>query len=294
MSGADAASDVVTSDGAASADGATTVLVTAATGTVGRHLVDALLDRGVAVRAGTRRPDSADLPADATATAFDYERPETWGSALDGADGLFLVLPPGGAGVDRLAEFAAAAVRTGVERVVFLSTLGADKVPVLPHRRIERRLAGLAATTTFLRASFFMQNLTEVHGDEIREDGALVVPAGDGRTSFVDAVARAADEPRPGALDVTGPAAPTYHEVAAILSDVLDREVAYDAPSIPAFLRYSVPRRGLAFSVVMVGIYTSARLGLAGRVTDTVRDVLGREPRDLRTFVERERAALTG
>ncbi|MFC7138090.1 NmrA family NAD(P)-binding protein [Halobaculum litoreum] len=281
--------------------GATDVLVTAATGTVGRHVVAALRDRGVAVRAGTRRPDAADVPAGAAATAFDYGRPETWGPALDGADGLFLVLPPGGAGVDRLAEFASAAVRTGVDRIVFLSTLGADKLPFLPHRRIERRLAALPATTTFLRASFFMQNLTEVHAAEIREEGAIVVPAGDGRTSFVDAAdvgavgaAVLADpEPRPGPLDLTGPAALTYHEVADALSTVLDREIAYEAPSVVAFLRHSVPRRGLAYSAVMVGIYTSARLGLAGRVTDTVRTVTGREPTALRSFVRRERAAFT-
>lgn len=271
---------------------ASDVLVTAATGTVGRHVVEYLVDGGATVRAGTRNPERASLPDGARPTAFDYERPETWGAALSDVDGVFLVLPPGTTGADRVAAFAEAADRVGVDRIVFLSTLGADRLPILPHRRVERRLEPLLATTTFLRASFFLQNLTEVHGEEIRETGEILVPAGDGRTSFVDArdvaaVAAAAltdETPRPGALDLTGPAALTYHEVAAVCSEATGRDIDYRAPSALTFLRQSVPKRGLGFSLTMVGIYTTARLGLAGRVTDTVAEILGRPPRTVREF----------
>jgi uncharacterized protein YbjT (DUF2867 family) len=266
------------------------VLVTGATGTVGSHVAARLAGR-VETRAGVRDPARADAPDAVEPVALDFEKPETWGAALDGVDALFLMRPPQ-VSTDRLTEFADAAVRVGVEHVAYLSVLGAERNPLLPHRRVERHLSGLGVAATFLRASFFMQNLVEVHREEVAR-GEIAVPAGDGRTSFVDArdvaavAATVLADPSLGGrpLDLTGPDALTYHEVATVLSEVLDRRVEYTDPSIPRFvvrrLRAGDP---LPFVVVMVGIYTTARLGFAGRVADGVMRVLDREPRTLTDF----------
>lgn len=269
-----------------------TVLVTGATGTVGSVVVAELLARDQPVRAGTRRPDRADLPAPADPVAFDFDRPETWGPALDGVDRLFLVRPPETARVGRsILPFVDAAGRVGVEHAAVLSVLGAEKNPLLPHRRIERRVADSPMAHTFLRASFFMQNFGEVHREDIRE-GSIVVPAGGGETSFVDArdvgeaAALALTADHRGAYDLTGPEALDYHEVAAVFSETLDREVTYADPALWAFVAHERANgRSLGFALTMAGIYTTARLGLAGRVTADLRHLLDREPRDLATYV---------
>ena len=277
-----------------------TLLVTGATGTVGSALLDELHDSDAVVCGATRSPPGAG-PADEW-VAFDFDRPETWGPALDGVDGLFLLRPPEASQVGRIAEFVDAAARVGVDHCAVLSVLGADRNPLLPHRRIERHVAASGLDWTVLRPSFFTQNLLDVHGDALRR-GEIAVPAGDGTTSFVDArdvaAVAAVVLTEPGhagaAYDLTGPAALTYADVATVASDVLGYQVEYTRPSLLQFVRRERRRgRPLGFTLVMAGIYTTARLGLAGRVTDDVERLLGREPRTVRTFFEDYRDDFAG
>lgn len=279
----------------AAAGEADRVLVTGATGTVGTPLVRRLLDSSMAVRVATRAPEAArerfgDGP---DYVAFDLARPETWGHALAGVDRLFLLFPPQ-SGVGPVTEFVDAAARVGVDRVAYLSILGAEKVPVLPHRRLERHLAASGMTHTFLRASYFMQNLSEIHRPEIVERDELYVPAGDGVLSFVDArdvaavAATVLTEPGHGnrAYDLTGAAALDFRAVADVFTDVLDRPITYADPSRLAFARHMY-RRGVSASLVafMVLEYSVVRLGLSGRTTDDVETLLGRPPTTMREFV---------
>ncbi|WP_049899233.1 SDR family oxidoreductase [Halococcus agarilyticus] len=271
------------------------ILVTGATGTVGSAVVAALSGSDDRVRVATRdvaavRDELADVD---DYTRFDFTHPETWGPTLVDVDRLFLVRPPA-VGVDRVREFVDAAARIGVEHVVYLSVLGAEKNPILPHRRIERHIESSGVAHTFLRASFFMQNLAEVHRRDIVEHDKIFVPAGTGKTSFVDArdvgavAALALTEPGHDgrAHDLTGAEALAYADVADVFSGVLGRRITYADPSVVAFVR-RLRSRGtpLPFVVVMLGIYTTARLGLAARVTRDVETLLDREPIAMRQFV---------
>lgn len=270
------------------------MLVTGATGTVGSRVVDALADSVLPFRAGVRDPTGGEWPENCEPIAFDFERPETWGFAFEDVETLFLLRPPS---VDRdhIVEAVDAAVRTGVSHVVYLSVLGAERNPLLPHWHIEKHLEASDASYTFLRASYFMQNLSEIHAPEIRERDELFVPAGDGALSFVDArdvgAVAAVTMTDPGhencAYDLTGPESLDFDSVAERFSDVLGRRVTYARPSSFEFVRQTAARGvSLRFAVLMVGIYAPARLGLAGRVTDDVARLLGRPPTSLAAFVD--------
>lgn len=282
-----------------------TVLVTGGTGTVGSHVLRELTDRECQVRALVRDPESANIPdsENVIPVEFDFTRPETWGQAFEEGDSLFLVRPPAISRVgDHILPAIDAAIRCGVSHVTVLSVVGAEKNPLLPHRRIERHVQNSDATWTFLRASFFMQNFHEEHAHDIVEHDEIFVPAGTGKTSFIDARDIAAvaaltlteDGHENTAYDLTGSEALTYAEAAAVFTDVLDREITYGNPGLITFAWRMLARGNpLGFVLVMGGIYTTARLGLAGRVTDDVELLLGREPRTLAAYVEDYREEFT-
>jgi len=273
------------------------ILVTGATGTVGRHVTRGLSETDADVRAGVRSVERAreTLPDGVDPVHFDFEKPETWGRCFEGVDAMFLVRPPEMTRVHRhITPAVDAAERVGVEHVVFLSVLGAERNPLLPHRRIERHLEESGLTYTLLRASFFMQNFYTVHSEDITERGELFVPAGGGETSFVDArdVAAVGVEAlvdpahRNLAYDVTGPEALTYGDAAAVFSGVLDREITYASPGVVEFVVTTTGRGvSLPFALVQGVVYTTARLGLASRVSDDAARVLGRPPRSLNEFI---------
>ena len=96
------------------------------------------------------------------------------------------------------------------------------------------------------------------------------------------------------AYDLTGALALDYEQVADALSVTLGRQIRYTNPSPLKFVRVSL-ERGVAvgFALFMLAEYTLARVGLAGRVTRTVQEVLGRAPISLRRFAEDHRAVWT-
>lgn len=278
------------------------VLITGATGNVGAAVIERLRGGAVPFVAAVRdvARARARLGDEGAYVPFDFERPDTHAAAFAGIERLFLVRPPELADVRRaIAPAIRAARAAGVRHVVFLSLLGAERNRVVPHHRIERLLRESGMDWTFLRASYFMQNLDTTHREEIRR-GELLIPAGHGATSFVDvrdvaavgalALTEAGHANR--AYDLTGARALTYAEVARQFTAVLGRPVRYADPSPLAYVR---GRRAAGqpwpFVAVTLGIYTVARLGLAARVAADVPRLLGRAPLTLRRYIEDYRDA---
>jgi len=162
----------------------TTVLVTGASGSVGRHVVDALLEDDFNVIAGCRRTSSMPLPltenaSQVTVRAFDFLDQGTWDAAVDGVDHVFLMRPPAIAAVEAsINPFIRFARTRGVDHFVFLSVAGAGENKVVPHRKVEDFLRSEGAHHTNLRPGFFAQNLETAYGDDIRDDDRIYVPAG--------------------------------------------------------------------------------------------------------------------
>lgn len=271
------------------------VLVTGPTGTVGGPLLDILAAGGTPVVAGARDPDR--IGGAIEARTVDFERPETFDSALRGVGRVFLMRPPA-IGGRHLRPFVEAASRSGVEHVVFLSVMGVNRA--LPHWRVEQDLRASPMGWTFLRPSFFAQNLETAYRADIRDHGRIRLASGRGRTSFVDTrdvaavAALVLGDPAPHAglaYTLTGPAALDYHQVASMLSAELGRVVVYEPRPLLSYRR-ELRRRGLpdGFVTVQMVINLVARLGLAGRVTDTLGRLLGRPPTTLTTYLHDRRA----
>jgi uncharacterized protein YbjT (DUF2867 family) len=266
-----------------------TVLVTGATGNVGRPLVEELRRRGADVRAADRDPTRQGGDGNVARVRFDWQGADTWDDAFAGVERVFVLRPPHlSKPRTEMVPALERAKALGVRHVVFLSLQGAENNRVVPHRQVEDWCRSSGLDWTFVRASFFMENLTTTHRSDIRDRDELMVPAGRGATAFVAAadvaaVAAAAltEQGHAGvAWTPTGDRAWTYDEIANVLSDVLGRPIRYARPGALRYLVHAVRRLRMpvAMAAVTLAIYTVARLGRAGGLTDDVRTVLGRRP----------------
>ena len=280
------------------------ILVTGATGTVGGEVLRGLHELGAPMRAAVTDPicAAARLPEGANPVRFDFTDPGSFAAALEGVTRVFLMRPPAMGDPKVFQAFLKALKSIKIEQLVFLSLLGAQGNPVVPHRKLELAIEKLELPHVFLRPSFFLQNLSTTHLEDIRDRDDLFVPTGKGRTSFIDArdvaavAVRALSVPHivNGGIDLTGAEAITYGELAAIFTDVLGREVVYSNPAPLAF-GIEMQRRGIKpeFVNVMILIYNTNRFGLAARVTGEVRRILGRDPIAARAFVRDFKRAFT-
>ncbi len=238
------------------------ILVTGATGNVGSEVVRLLSKRGYSVKAAVRSHSASriHLPSGVESVAFDFEQTQTFEPAFRGINTLFLVRPPAISQVKKYIYPAIATARAvGVERVVFLSLLGAERIAIVPHAKIEAYIKSSGLSYTFLRASFFMQNLSTTHCQDIRDNNEIFVPAGKGKTSFIDVrdIASVAVKVmiEPGhenkAYPLTGSEALDYYEVAEIFTNILGRQIVYADPSIFKFA-WRMYKRGLKKDLIVV------------------------------------------
>jgi uncharacterized protein YbjT (DUF2867 family) len=270
------------------------IVITGATGRVGSQIspfIDAQQHQIVlALRNTSKKPQDT-----GQTVLFDFEKPSTFAPALKGCDSLFLMRPPTTSNPNKaLEKIVDEAIAAKVQRIVYLSVLGADRNKLLPHRANEDYIKASGIPYTLLRASFFMQNLSSVHQADIQANHTLFLPAGKGKTSFIDTrdiaavAAKALTEPGHAgkAYNLTGSESLDYYQVAEIFTDVLQRPITYSNPSVLEFV-VTMLQRGtpLAFVLVMSGIYSTVRFGLAGELYPDTAEVLGRSPISLSTFV---------
>jgi uncharacterized protein YbjT (DUF2867 family) len=283
-----------------------TILVTGATGTVGRHVVRGLAERGEPVRAFVRdaaAPAARGLGPGVRLAEGDFADRGTVERALAGVDRLFLACGnvPGQVGYEQAMIDAAAAA--GVGRVVKLS--GPDPYPESPlvfdswHGVIERHLARSGLPAVLLRPRTYLTNLL-ANARAVAATGMLFAPASTAEISFVDPrdVADVAVECLLGAGHVgraytlTGPEAITFERVAAELSAATGRPVRYVHVSDDD-ARHAMIGDGLPPMVAeaIVAIFATQRTGWMATTTTDVRDVTGRQPRSITGFA-REHASL--
>jgi uncharacterized protein YbjT (DUF2867 family) len=268
------------------------IVVTGATGNVGRPLVRALAAAGESVTAVSREVSAADVPDGVRVRQADLARPASLKSALDGASALFLMVS--GAFVP-LDEVLGAAEASGVGRVVLLSSQGVatGRHPTL----LEDSVRGSGLEWTMLQPGAFASNALQWAGS-VRSAREVVAPFGDVALPVVDpddiaAVAAAAlrESGHAGAEYVlTGPAAITPREQAAAIGDALGEPVRF----VPQ-TRQEARAVMLGFMPPEVADVTLDVLGAPSpgeqRVSPDVEKVLGRPPRPFSEWVSRTTAA---
>ncbi|HUN05662.1 MAG TPA: SDR family oxidoreductase [Aggregatilineales bacterium] len=266
------------------------ILITGATGNVGTEVVRELQRKGIPFRVGAYDTAKAatQLKTAGDIVLFDFLEPGTYSSAFEGIEHVFLVRPPALSNVERdIAPAIQAAGKAGVKHIVFLSIQGVENNRVVPHYKIEQAILNAGIQYTFLRASFFMQNLSTTHASEIRDQDEIALPVGNARTSFIDvrdiaavAVCALTDAGHANqSYTLTGGEALNYDEVAAKLSAKLGRLIRYTHPSMLNFIwRQLKAGQTLPYTLVMTALYTITRLGNASIVTTDTQQILGREP----------------
>ena len=274
------------------------VLVTGASGNVGSYVVTELLSKGEEVTAaGTSVEKLKKQFGDRVDTiAFDFTDKRTYDEALKGVDRVFLMRPPHLGKPEDLYPFIDSMKAHNIKLVSFLSLMGVENNTIPPHHKIEKYIEKIGVPYAHIRPGFFMQNLSGIHSAEIREKNEIFVPAGKSKTSFIDAadiglaVATLLHNPekyRNTAHTITGSEALDYYEVAEILSKVTKRKITYKKPGYLKYRSYYIKNRGLdkEYVNVTVALYFMTRMGTAKKVTNTLFELAGREPKTFEEFV---------
>jgi uncharacterized protein YbjT (DUF2867 family) len=223
------------------------ILITAAGGKVGQHVVTQLADKKISARAGvhSQAKASALRKTGIEVAVLDFESPESIAAAFKGIDTLFLVMP-GSPDQGRHEEnLLAAAKRVGVKRIVKLSGKISDRHTVgfsQWNRDAERRIRESGISYTILRGSYFMQNLF-VNAEQIKQGAFTNGPAAkrialiDARDIAAVAVAALTQEGHAGkTYDLNGPELLAGHAQATVISSVLGRTVRYLDVSVDDFI----------------------------------------------------------
>jgi len=227
-----------------------TVLITGASGNIGRQVVQHLADRGAAVRALVRDPSKATFPAGVEVVQGELLDVQATRRALAGVSTLFLlngVVPD---------EFTQALVtlnlarEAGIARVVYLSVIHSDKYLNVPHFAgkfgVERMLEQMGFGATILRPAYFMQNDLTIK-DVVLGHGVYPMPVGGKGLAMIDTrdiaeiaavelLRRDASPPLPlERINLVGPDTLTGADVAGIWSAVSGRPIAYGGDDTAAF-----------------------------------------------------------
>jgi uncharacterized protein YbjT (DUF2867 family) len=264
------------------------VLVTGATGNVGRHLVAQLIEAGHQVRALTRNPDKADLPSEAEVIAGDLASPETLVAALEGVEALHLITFDNGAGgmpLQNGEELIALATQAGVQRVTVL--MGGEKSPM------EEAVEASTLAWTFLQPVEFMANFAE-WAEPIRTTGMVKEAFGNRRSALVHeadiaavAVAALTEEGHHGkTYPITGPEVLTPPQMVQTIATALGRDLQF-VELTEAQARDQWKAQGFTDDVIEFFIWAHGNTPEIGyTVAPTVEQVTGKPARTFAQWVE--------
>jgi uncharacterized protein YbjT (DUF2867 family) len=268
-------------------------LVLGGTGKTGRRVAARLQARGLPVRIGSR---SGEPP-------FDWEKPDTWATALDGVSAAYVSYYPDVAipgAPEAVRAFTELAVQSGTRRLVLLSGRGEEEAQ--RAEQAVREVGDQAGVEwTIVRCAWFMQNFDEYFLLEPILSGEVALPSGDVPEPFVDAddiadvaVAALTEGGHAGEIyELTSPRLLTFEEAVGEIAKATGREIRFVPVSLEEFEAVlageQVPAEIASFLTYLFGEVLDGRNAY---LTDGVRRALGREPKDFTDYARD--AAATG
>ena len=283
------------------------ILITGATGKVGKELVRNLSERRSGFKVMVRSKEAVkDFEAQGIkAVLGDFERPETFGGALANIRSVFLLTTPRPDNLAIERKFLAACKSKGIRHVVRLSAIGANpwaaSALLRNHGKGEAELEDSGLPWTILRPTIFMQNLVPFMGPTVAKESTLYAPAGEAQLPWVDtrdiaAVAGAvltSEGHEDRVYELTGPEALTYTQVAERLSVQLGRQITYvNVPDGAA--HQSMVSMGMTpwLAEGMITLYHLFKAnGPTAMALETVERITGRAPRTLTAYLKENEAA---
>ncbi|MGF1638047.1 MAG: SDR family oxidoreductase [Cyclobacteriaceae bacterium] len=279
------------------------ILITGATGTVGKSLVKELQASKVNFLAGTRDQEKAKETlniGEEEWVKFDFTDINTFEKATENVDRVFLLGPPLTTNLEKIViPFVDFLQHKGINRVVYLSALGNESLngDLAFHGIMENYLKEKQFDFTILQPSFFAQNFKNYEYENLMERGITFNVAGEGKVGFVDTedIAKVAakvliEEGHSGnTYKLTGPELLSLSDAANVLSEVLNKKIVYPNPTENEF-RAALKAGGAPDFIAdyMIPVYGMIKSGTVGYLTHDIEQVLGQKPASLRTVLERD------
>jgi uncharacterized protein YbjT (DUF2867 family) len=268
--------------------------VTGATGRVGRLVVDELLRAGASVRALTRRPEHAALPAGVEVVAGDLTVPASLDPALEGAVAVFLVWTAAAASAQAVVARLTSHPSPQPRRVVYLSSPHQTPHPFFQqpnamralHVEIERLLAATSLKVTVIRPGMLASNARHWWAPQIRDGDVVRWPYAAAETAPVDerdiaavAVRALLDGQHAGGDYVlTGPESLSQAAQVHAIGDAIGRPLRFEELSPDEFRREAAGTWPPGLAEMLLGAWQAA-LGRPAFVTSAVQEILGSPPR---------------
>jgi uncharacterized protein YbjT (DUF2867 family) len=282
------------------------ILITAATGQVGRQAVMELVAAGAAVRALVRDPSRAAGLEGAELLQGSFEDDASLSRACAGVDAMLLAGRDSPDAVSQHQRVLAHARRAGVQHIVKLSAIGAS--PDSPvglmreHHAIDEQVRNGPWNWTLLKPHLYMQNLLRA-AETVRRNGQLTAAMGDERFPLVDtrdvgaAAATVLVDPAKHVgrtYVLTGPAAHSYDEIAAALAAVAGRPVTYEAGPPDAYEARLLTAGLPGWRAFDLAHIASAYTPSDHAVSSDLVTLLGHAPRSLADFLDDHADAFAG
>jgi uncharacterized protein YbjT (DUF2867 family) len=273
------------------------ILLVGAAGTVCIEVIKLLANKDVNLRIACRNPEKARRMnlQNAELKHFDYLNADSFKDLFNDIENWLLVSPPSHLNLqDQVGKMVNFAAKAGVRNVVNISALGIED-DSHPMRQIEQYIEDSGMNYTFLQPNCYMQNFDMIFRQSIVEEDAIRLPAGTSKTSFVDVrdagevaeIELTKDTLKNKSYRLTGPEALHLYHIADIFTQELGRKIEYkevDEDEYRAILELDGWYQSSIDASISLCRYI--KQGWNAVITSGVFDILGREPKTFREYVQ--------
>lgn len=269
--------------------------ITGATGNVGKSIISHADNFSFEITAGVRnlgKSKGNESLSKAKLVHFDFDNIEN-STIPENSDIVFLMRPPQ---ITDPLLFARMLVKLQVSKphIIFLSIQGADKKEFTPHRKIEHQIIKSGLNYTFIRPSYFMENLTTTLNGEIKNNHRIFLPSGRMKLNWLSVVdlgeliCRIAQDHnlfKNEAIEVTGTENYDFYKVASIINTACGTNIKYANPNLLSYVLYMLyQKEKLSFIAIMLMLHWLPKFGKEPVMTDRFSKIVHRNPIKLEAF----------